>query len=94
MVLTLTILLFLSLLHVGTQLTESFDLSPPISALVEVLDQLQQWVVDIPPVQQSLRYGNPAYRTWFARMADNAEQLMKKVRGRPLLLAGVYKGVI
>jgi serine/threonine-protein phosphatase 2A activator len=47
--------------------------------LVEVLDQLQQWVVEIPPVQQSLRYGNPAYRTWWARMADTAEQLMLKV---------------
>jgi Phosphotyrosyl phosphate activator (PTPA) protein len=33
---------------------------------LQVLDTLSAWVDAIPPVTQSLRYGNPAFRTWCA----------------------------
>jgi Phosphotyrosyl phosphate activator (PTPA) protein len=34
---------------------------------LQVLDTLSAWVDSIPPVTQSLRYGNPAFRTWWAQ---------------------------
>lgn len=43
--------------------------------LVGVLDTLWRWVDDIPPAAHTLRYGNPAYRAWFAKMADAAPQV-------------------
>ena len=49
----------------------------------------------IPPSQQSLRYGNPAYRTWFMRMAENAISLLQSVlpehlRGAALEIAPYF----
>jgi hypothetical protein len=41
---------------------EACTMSPPVEALVTALQQMSAWVDDIPPQQQSLRYGNPAYR--------------------------------
>lgn len=55
--------------------------------LSESLSTLSQWVDECPPVQQSLRYGNPAYRTWFARMVDHAVNLL-----RPLMPEGAPEG--
>ena len=37
-------------------------MSQPVQALVEILKKMGAWVDAIPPKQQSLRYGNPAYR--------------------------------
>jgi serine/threonine-protein phosphatase 2A activator len=53
-------------------------------ALVAALDTLRAWVDEIPPAEQSLRYGNPAYRTWFARMAAAAPGLLRTVLPDPL----------
>jgi serine/threonine-protein phosphatase 2A activator len=61
-------------------------LSPPLAALVAALDTLRAWVDEIPPAEQSLRYGNPAYRAWFARMAAAAPGLLQTVL--PERLAG------
>ena len=41
---------------------EACSMSAPVKALVDALQQMSAWVDDIPPQQQSLRYGNPAYR--------------------------------
>ncbi|GBF94505.1 hypothetical protein Rsub_07039 [Raphidocelis subcapitata] len=63
----------------GKALSTPVQLSRPLAALVSALDALRAWVDEIPPTQQSLRYGNPAYRTWFARMAAAAPGLMRDV---------------
>ena len=44
-----------------------------------MLDTLARWVNEVPPSSQALRYGNPAYRTWHARVVDQAESLMRGV---------------
>eukprot|EP00798_Chlamydomonas_sp_ICE-L_P018678 gene18678-25197_t len=53
--------------------------SPAITRLKNLLDLLSTWVDEIPPSQQSLRYGNPAYRTWFAKMQDSALHLVQSL---------------
>jgi hypothetical protein len=63
----------------GKKLSAPRQLSRPLAALVAALDSLRAWVDEIPPAQQSLRYGNPAYRTWFARMAAAAPGLVRDV---------------
>lgn len=37
-------------------------MSQPVKGLVAVLQKMSAWVDEIPPVHQSLRYGNPAFR--------------------------------
>ncbi len=53
---------------------------------VQVLETLGGWVDAIPAVTQSLRYGNPAFRTWHARAAAQAPRLLAAVL--PPQLAG------
>ncbi|KAK9828967.1 hypothetical protein WJX72_003113 [[Myrmecia] bisecta] len=63
----------------GAKLSADCPTSAATTALVDVLDTLWGWVDEVPPRQQSLRYGNPAYRDWFARVADHAVELLQRV---------------
>lgn len=44
-----------------------------------LLDTLASWVDEIPPLQQPLRYGNPAFRSWHSRLLENALQLLQQL---------------
>lgn len=46
----------------GVKDTEPCSTAPVLEALVADLETLSAWVDEIPPAQQSLRYGNPAYK--------------------------------
>jgi len=63
----------------GKKVSDECSVSAPVDALLCMLETLSRWVDEIPPVQQSLRYGNPAYRTWYMRMADSADDLLRAV---------------
>ncbi|KAF6265505.1 PTPA-domain-containing protein [Scenedesmus sp. NREL 46B-D3] len=63
----------------GTKLSQPFELSPCLALLKGLLDDLWGLVDATPPVQQSLRYGNPAFRTWFAGMMDRTPQWVGKL---------------
>ena len=65
------------------------QLSPPLAALVQMLDDLWQLVDETPPVSQSLRYGNPAYRTWSAAMCEHAPGWLAQVLPPELSSASV-----
>lgn len=49
--------------------------SEAVGKLVGVLDTLWRWVDETPPAAHTLRYGNPAYRTWCAKMAEATPQV-------------------
>ena len=44
--------------------------SQAVQSLLEILDTLSVWVDEIPPVQRSLRYGNPAFK-WVSEKLKN-----------------------
>ena len=46
----------------GTKDTAACQIRPPLQSLIKTLDTLSGWVDEIPPAQQSLRYGNPAFK--------------------------------
>jgi len=35
-----------------------------------MLKQFTSWVDEIPPIQQPMRFGNKAFRTWHARVTE------------------------
>jgi serine/threonine-protein phosphatase 2A activator len=63
----------------GSKLSQQYSLSPVLTQLQSMLDHLYRLVDDTPPVQQSLRYGNPAFRTWYATMTDMAPGMLQQV---------------
>lgn len=46
--------------------------SAPVKGLLALLSDLSTWADLIPPVTTSLRYGNPAFREWHARLESQA----------------------
>ncbi|XP_010273024.1 PREDICTED: serine/threonine-protein phosphatase 2A activator-like [Nelumbo nucifera] len=60
----------------GHKISDHCHQSPTVNSIVSLLETLLRWVDEIPPVQQSSRYGNYSYRVWHGRMTENAESLM------------------
>ncbi|TEB31594.1 serine/threonine-protein phosphatase 2A activator 1 [Coprinellus micaceus] len=41
-----------------------------------LLDKLEQWIEEIPPLQTPQRFGNLAFRTWGKRLEENCDALL------------------
>lgn len=50
-------------------------------ALVESLHAMGRWIDEIPPIQQPMRYGNKAFRSWHARLVREAPHVCERVAG-------------
>lgn len=53
--------------------------SPLVRGFAELLDELERWVDEIPPLQQPMRFGNKAFRQWHARLVERGEGLLSSV---------------
>ncbi|KAG0503763.1 hypothetical protein HPP92_003835 [Vanilla planifolia] len=51
-------------------------LSPTISSLLSLIETLEKWIEEIPPLPHSSRYGNPAYRSWNEKLCDEGMSLI------------------
>lgn len=58
-------------------------LSPrqPIEKLVTLLNTLDQWIDETPPVDQPSRFGNKAFRTWYAKVDQVGWRGAERERG-------------
>ncbi|XP_076316351.1 phosphotyrosyl phosphatase activator [Tachypleus tridentatus] len=61
----------------GKKLTDKCFVSPVTSALIDVLNTLDGWIDEIPPIDQPQRFGNKAFRQWHQKLVDEAEILLK-----------------
>ena len=50
-----------------------------VDRALAAIEELSDWIDEIPPIQQPMRYGNKAYRDWFDRLAARTEEQMRKV---------------
>lgn len=41
-----------------------------------MLESLDRWVDETPPEEQVARFGNKAFRTWHAKLAEGGQQLL------------------
>jgi serine/threonine-protein phosphatase 2A activator len=63
----------------GRALTDSCEISEATRALIKILDTMDTWVNGIPPAEHTLRYGNPSFRLWFAKLKEEAPTLVASV---------------
>ncbi|XP_063100249.1 serine/threonine-protein phosphatase 2A activator isoform X3 [Cavia porcellus] len=63
----------------GKKLSVEYTVSEAIEKLVALLNTLDRWIDEIPPVDQPSRFGNKAFRTWYARLNEEAENLVATV---------------
>ena len=46
----------------------TFNCMQASTKLVTLLDTMESWIDEIPPIDQPQRFGNKAYRTWFEKL--------------------------
>eukprot|EP00240_Pyramimonas_obovata_P004639 CAMPEP_0118925162 /NCGR_PEP_ID=MMETSP1169-20130426/3082_1 /TAXON_ID=36882 /ORGANISM="Pyramimonas obovata, Strain CCMP722" /LENGTH=405 /DNA_ID=CAMNT_0006866379 /DNA_START=211 /DNA_END=1428 /DNA_ORIENTATION=+ len=63
----------------GQPLDVDCKISDSVKAIVSLLNRISKWVAEIPPVPQSMRYGNTAFRTFHDRLSEQAEELMEAI---------------
>ncbi|KZT04953.1 Phosphotyrosyl phosphatase activator [Laetiporus sulphureus 93-53] len=67
---------------VGVQLTDQCTESPGVRAIVGVLDEVEKIAKATPPVDnKASRFGNPAFRTFYDKVAEAAPSLHTKLPG-------------
>jgi serine/threonine-protein phosphatase 2A activator len=63
--------------------------SEAVGEIVSILTDMKQWIIEIPPVQQPMRFGNKAYRAWHERLVDNCTAIHERLLPESLLARGV-----
>ncbi|KAK2145779.1 hypothetical protein LSH36_658g01028 [Paralvinella palmiformis] len=63
------------------KMRDEFPVSETVSKIVHVLDLLDKWIDEIPPIDQPQRFGNKAYRDWFTRLEERKEALLTEALG-------------
>ena len=54
----------------GKKASEINPLNEKILKLIKLLDQLDQWVDEIPPIDQPQRFGNKSFRVWYQKLKN------------------------
>lgn len=67
----------------GKLLTDPVACPPSVEAVVAMLAALEKWIADIPPIDQPQRFGNPAFKQWYARLRESAQDLVARLPGVP-----------
>jgi hypothetical protein len=50
--------------------SEVLEVSPIVTKFVDFMEELYLLVDEIPPIQQPMRFGNKAFRTWHQRLLE------------------------
>lgn len=63
----------------GKKLSCDYRVSEAVEKLMALLDTLDRWIDETPPVDQPSRFGNKAFRSWYAKLDQEAENLVSTV---------------
>ncbi|KAJ4467737.1 hypothetical protein C8J55DRAFT_525722 [Lentinula edodes] len=53
--------------------------SQAVLSMVTLIDTLDGWIEDIPPLNSPQRFGNLAFRTWGARLEEQSDSLLSRL---------------
>ncbi|KAH9474472.1 Serine/threonine-protein phosphatase 2A activator 2 [Psilocybe cubensis] len=69
---------------VGTRLTDECPMSNGASAVLGLFDQVEKLAKETPPVDnKASRFGNPAFRTFYDKIAENSESFHTSLPNLP-----------
>ncbi|XP_055711585.1 serine/threonine-protein phosphatase 2A activator isoform X1 [Phlebotomus papatasi] len=60
----------------GKKISSEVPKTAGVDKVVQLFVKLNALVDDTPPVDQPQRFGNSAYRTWYQKMTDSAEEML------------------
>jgi len=75
------ILMFIALLQKSVQGTKMTTTEVPecLIPLYELLNKYEGFIDEIPPVEQPMRFGNKAFKSWLDKLKENYEEDMKTI---------------
>ncbi|XP_054718912.1 serine/threonine-protein phosphatase 2A activator-like [Uloborus diversus] len=62
----------------GKKISSVAVTSENVKKMCELLETLDKWIDEIPPIEQPQRFGNKAFRTFYAKLKDESENLLKE----------------
>lgn len=62
----------------GKSLSVECPESDVTKGMVSLLDKLDVWIEETPPIEQPQRFGNQAFRTWYKKLKEGATQLLQE----------------
>lgn len=68
------------------------NVSSHVRNVVELLDTLDQWVDEIAPIEEAMRFGNRAFQTWFDKLQEVGSVRMAIHLTGSLILSSTKKG--
>ncbi|XP_064649450.1 serine/threonine-protein phosphatase 2A activator-like [Lineus longissimus] len=57
------------------------SMSDNVKKVIEVLEEMDKWIAEIPAIDQPQRFGNKAFRDWFQRLQEKSEDLVQGMLG-------------
>lgn len=63
----------------GKALNAECPPSPIIDNVVQMLNEFDEWITQIPPTEQPQRFGNKSFKIWHERLQQNGVQELQKV---------------
>ncbi|KAF7407297.1 hypothetical protein HZH68_002040 [Vespula germanica] len=54
----------------GKPLDSKCEQSPTVENILKMLNNLDEWITQIPPTEQPQRFGNKSFRTWHAKLQE------------------------
>lgn len=70
------------------------NLSEKVNAIRQFLTQAKEWLKEIPPHTQAMRFGNKAFRDWHARLVQEARPFLVSLVGPELVAAGAVEELL
>ncbi|XP_023244642.1 serine/threonine-protein phosphatase 2A activator-like [Centruroides sculpturatus] len=62
----------------GKKISDAKETTPAVDGIISLLEKLQSWIVEIPPIQQPQRFGNKAFTQWYNKLKDNVADVLKE----------------
>lgn len=62
----------------NTKLSDNFEASPSVQNILNLLSKLNEWIDEVPPIQQPQRFGNKAFKTWLTKVKENSKDLVNE----------------
>ncbi|KAL1124704.1 hypothetical protein AAG570_001328 [Ranatra chinensis] len=54
----------------------TYEKSANVDVVINILNKLDDWTTEIPPIEQPQRFGNKAFRTWYEKLKNDAGDML------------------
>lgn len=83
----MTFVMLLNQSVIKKKISDPCPISPRVQQVLDLLDTLESWLSDFPPLPNAQRFGNKAFRFWVKKLKESSTQLMEAALPKALHVA-------